>query len=62
MAQCQQKLKNEPAAVEALLKATQINPRNPDAHRFLANHFRKSGNASRAEWHEKMAGTKDSPR
>ena len=55
-AQCHQKLGNEAAAVEALLKATQINPRTPAAHRFLANHFRKSGNASRAQWHEKMAG------
>ena len=54
-AQCQQKLKNEAAAAEALLKATQINPRNPAAHRHLADHFRKEGNPSRAAWHDKMS-------
>ena len=57
-AQCQQKLENEPAAIEALLKATEINPRNPAAHRHLAEHFKKSGNANRAQWHEKLAGEK----
>ncbi|MEX2027464.1 MAG: cytochrome c3 family protein, partial [Pirellulaceae bacterium] len=55
-AQCQQKLKNQPAAVAALLKATQIDPRNVQAHQYLADHFRKTGNPSRAQWHEKMAG------
>lgn len=54
-AQCQQKLKNQPAAVEALLKATQIDPRNVQAHQYLADHFRKTGNPSRTQWHEKMA-------
>jgi hypothetical protein len=55
-AQCQQKLNNQPAAVEALLKATQINPRNVQAHQYLTDHFRKTGNPSRAQWHAKMAG------
>ena len=54
-AQCEQALEHEPGVVESLLTAVSINPRNPTAHRFLANHFRKAGNASRAEWHERLA-------
>lgn len=58
-AQCEQALENEQGAAEALLKASQIDPRNAKAHRFLADHFRKAGNLNRAEWHEKMASASE---
>jgi hypothetical protein len=54
-AQCEQALEHEHGVVESLLTAVTINPRNPTAHRFLASHFRKLGNTSRAEWHERLA-------
>lgn len=54
-AQCETKLNDEFATAEALLTAVRIDPRNPSAHRYLANYFRKHGSIDRALWHEKLA-------
>ena len=40
---------------EALLQAIRINPRQVDVHRFLADYYRREGDAARAEWHAQRA-------
>jgi predicted CXXCH cytochrome family protein len=48
-------LGDQTAAHEALDRALRINPRQWDAHRYLAEHYRQEGDAERAAWHERRA-------
>jgi hypothetical protein len=49
------KLGDEPAAIEALTAAVRINPRQWDAHRYLADYYRQHGDAASAAWHDQRA-------
>ncbi len=55
LADCEKALGNEGAAVEALSNAVRINPRLWKLHRYLAEHFRRRGDAGRAAWHQQRA-------
>jgi predicted CXXCH cytochrome family protein len=46
---------DEAAWKEALLTAIRINPRQWDVHRFLAEQYRRQGDAERAAWHQQRA-------
>jgi predicted Zn-dependent protease len=48
-------LDDQTAAHEALEMAVRINPRQWDAHRYLAEHYRQQGDGERAAWHERRA-------
>jgi predicted CXXCH cytochrome family protein len=54
-AQCEEALEQKEAMVQSLDAAVRINPRIPEVHRYLADYYRKKGNSSRAEWHERLA-------
>jgi predicted CXXCH cytochrome family protein len=54
-AQCEEALQRQDEMVESLETALRINPRIAEAHRFLADYYRKKGNSSRAEWHQRLA-------
>jgi predicted CXXCH cytochrome family protein len=48
-------LGDERAGREALEMAIRINPRQTDVHRFLAEYYRRQGDAVRAAWHQERA-------
>jgi hypothetical protein len=48
-------LDDQTAAHEALEMAVRINPRQWDAHRYLAEHYRQQDDAERAAWHQRRA-------
>jgi hypothetical protein len=48
-------LGDDAAAHDALEMAVRINPRQWDAHRYLAEHYRQLGDAERAAWHQRRA-------
>jgi hypothetical protein len=48
-------LGDQPAAHDALEMALRINPRQWDAHRYLAEYYRRQGDADRAAWHQRRA-------
>ena len=54
-AQCEEALERKEDMVQSLDRALRINPRVGEAHRFLADYYRKKGNSSRADWHERLA-------
>src|SRR5207247_8715557 len=55
LADCELKLGNQKATMEALENAVRINPRLWKAHQHLAQHYRQQGNVERAAWHERRA-------
>lgn len=54
-AQCEEALGRTDEMVQSLDAALRINPRIGEAHRFLADYYRKKGNSSRADWHQRLA-------
>jgi hypothetical protein len=46
---------NDAAAIDALTTAVRIDPRLVSVHRYLAEYFRKEGDAGRAAWHQQRA-------
>jgi hypothetical protein len=54
LADCRQAL-GDPTAVEALAQAVRINPRLWRVHERLADHYRRQGDAGKAEWHQQRA-------
>jgi predicted CXXCH cytochrome family protein len=46
---------DEAASLKALLMAVRIHPRQQEVHRYLAEHYRRQGDAERAAWHQQRA-------
>jgi hypothetical protein len=55
LADCEQSLGHTAAWADALATAARINPRLASAHKTLADHFERQGDAKRADWHRRRA-------
>ncbi|MCI0461437.1 MAG: hypothetical protein L0Z62_31185 [Gemmataceae bacterium] len=55
LADCEQALGHQAAAVAALETAVRIDPRLVQVHQQLAQHYRQQGDARRAAWHQQRA-------
>jgi hypothetical protein len=55
LADCEKALGNQAASAEALAAAARINPRLWEVHQYLADYYRRQGDAERAAWHRQRA-------